>query len=434
MSIAELLHAQLRSAAAAAHLMPSLVTRRHPAPEVTTTVVRPLSANRHGLLYRIGHDRVTAILVVGVVGIATVISVAPDTVTADTPTVGAVEGVTSGPVGGPVGGTTGNGSAPRLVAGGAFGVDQKLAGPVSADVPATPVFREVNPATYAIAASEEAVSGPFLDDGTLLKPVSVDTTVPDGQDLLRKHKVKAGETLASLSKKYKVDKATIYWASKLTSIKLRPGQKLTIPPVNGLVVKVKSTDTLKSLARKYKVKTEAILEANEIEDSNLVMGQVLVLPGAKGEPLPKPRQAPSRSSPSSVFEGATPARYRGGRFAWPVPGGELSQGYHYGHYAIDIAADSGTPVKAAATGKVIFAGWKNNGGGYQVWIAHGSGLYTTYNHMSSITVGNGQSVGRGQQVGRVGMTGNATGPHLHFEVWRGMVWDGGQRVNPLNYL
>ena len=119
---------------------------------------------------------------------------------------------------------------------------------------------------------------------------------------------------------------------------------------------------------------------------------------------------------------------------WPVAGGELSQGYHYGHYGIDIAADSGTPAKAGAAGKVIFAGWKNNGGGYQVWIAHGSGLYTTYNHMSSLTVGNGQSVGRGQQVGRVGMTGNATGPHLHFEVWRGKVWDGGQRVNPLNYL
>ena len=135
-----------------------------------------------------------------------------------------------------------------------------------------------------------------------------------------------------------------------------------------------------------------------------------------------------------MFEGATPAKYRGGRFAWPVAGGEISRGYGYGHYGLDIAADSGTPVKAAAAGKVIFAGWKNNGGGYQVWIAHGSNLYTTYNHMSSLTVGNGQSVGRGQQVGRVGMTGNATGPHLHFEVWIGHIWDGGQRVNPLNYL
>jgi murein DD-endopeptidase MepM/ murein hydrolase activator NlpD len=83
---------------------------------------------------------------------------------------------------------------------------------------------------------------------------------------------------------------------------------------------------------------------------------------------------------------------------------------------------------------VIFAGWKNNGGGYQVWISHGSNLYTTYNHMSSITVGRGQSVGRGQQVGRVGMTGNATGPHCHFEVWRGPIWNGGTRVNPLLYL
>ena len=86
---------------------------------------------------------------------------------------------------------------------------------------------------------------------------------------------------------------------------------------------------------------------------------------------------------------------------------------------IDIAADYGTTVRAAAGGTVIFAGWKSNGGGYQVWIAHGSGLYTTYNHMSAISVGRGQHVGRGQQVGRVGQSGNATGPHLHFEVWRG---------------
>ena len=338
--------------------------------------------------------------------------------------------------GGPVGGPSGNGSAPRLAVGGAFGVEQKSTGPERADVPVIPEFREVNPVTYAPAAREEAISGPFLEDGTLLKPVSVDTTVPDGKDLLRRHKVKSGETLASLSKKYKVDKATIFWASKLTKIKLRPGQKLTIPPVNGLVVTVKATDTLKSLARKYKVKSDAILEANKLEDSNLVMGQVLVLPGAKGKPLPKPKPKPrpAASRSSSVSGGAAPAKYRGGRFGWPVAGGELSQGYHGGHYGIDIAADPGVRVRAGAAGKVIFAGWKSNGGGYQVWIAHGSGLYSTYNHMSSLTVGNGQSVGRGQQVGRVGSTGFATGPHLHFEIWRGKVWDGGRRVNPLNYL
>jgi len=83
---------------------------------------------------------------------------------------------------------------------------------------------------------------------------------------------------------------------------------------------------------------------------------------------------------------------------------------------------------------VVFAGWKNNGGGYQVQISHGSGLYTTYNHMSSLSVGTGQSVARGQRVGRVGATGWATGPHLHFEVWVGGIWNGGRRVNPLSYL
>ena len=81
---------------------------------------------------------------------------------------------------------------------------------------------------------------------------------------------------------------------------------------------------------------------------------------------------------------------------------------------------------------MTFAGWKNNGGGYQVWISHGSNIYTTYNHMSAITVSAGQSVGRGQQVGRIGMTGDATGPHLHFEVWVGPIWNGGTRVNPLS--
>ena len=131
-----------------------------------------------------------------------------------------------------------------------------------------------------------------------------------------------------------------------------------------------------------------------------------------------------------------PTTYDGGHFLWPVVGGGnyISQYFHYGHYALDIAADYGSTVRAGGGGTVIFAGWKNNGGGYQVWIAHGSNLYTTYNHMSAITVGRGQHVGRGQQVGRIGQSGNATGPHLHFEVWRGEVWGSGYRVNPLIYL
>jgi murein DD-endopeptidase MepM/ murein hydrolase activator NlpD len=428
--LSERARGQLRTVAAAAHLLPSFV-RRHPAPQVP--VVPPYPTTQPGFFGRIGHERVCALVVAGVVGVATALSVAPAPRQVEASTMASIDRAPSGPVGGPIS----NGEAPRLVAGGAFGVE-RAAG--VEDVPYAPApaqeFREVGAVAgavgYAPAATPEAVTGPFLEDGTLLKPVSVNTTVPDAKELLRKHKVKAGETLASIARKYKVDKATIFWASKLRSQKLRPGQKLTVPPVNGLVVNVYSSDSLASLAKKYKVKAEDILKANQLDDPTLVMGQVLIMPGAKGDPLPKPPKPKATRSSSSG--GAAPAQYRGGRFAWPVAGGDLSQGYHYGHYGIDIAADSGTAVKAAARGKVTFAGWKNNGGGYQVWISHGSGLYTTYNHMSSLTVGTGQSVGRGQQVGRIGMTGYATGPHLHFEVWRGAIWDGGSRVNPLGYL
>ena len=99
------------------------------------------------------------------------------------------------------------------------------------------------------------------------------------------------------------------------------------------------------------------------------------------------------------------------------------------------AAGNSATIVAPVAGHVIFAGWNDNGGGYQIWVAHGSGLFTTYNHLSSIGVSRGEVVSRGEAIGRVGQSGWATGPHLHFEVWRGYPWQGGSyRVNPLNYL
>ena len=119
---------------------------------------------------------------------------------------------------------------------------------------------------------------------------------------------------------------------------------------------------------------------------------------------------------------------------WPVPGGFISQYFHAGHQALDIAGTYGQPVIAAAGGVVTFAGWKNNGGGYQVWMSIGGNMFTTYNHLSAVSVGVGQSVAAGHEVGKLGMSGDATGPHCHFEVWIGPIWNGGTRVNPLNYL
>jgi murein DD-endopeptidase MepM/ murein hydrolase activator NlpD len=90
------------------------------------------------------------------------------------------------------------------------------------------------------------------------------------------------------------------------------------------------------------------------------------------------------------------------------------RGFEY-HEGQDIDALYGTPVQAAASGKVTIAGWQR-GYGNVVYVDHGNGLSTRYGHMSEIDVTVGQTVAQGQRIGLVGSTGRSTGPHLHYEV------------------
>ena len=104
--------------------------------------------------------------------------------------------------------------------------------------------------------------------------------------------------------------------------------------------------------------------------------------------------------------------------AWPLAGvlgdrfGPRGTGFHTG---IDIAAPTGTPVTAAAAGVVVQAGLLAGGWGRAVTIDHGNGLQTLYAHLSAVSVKAGAAVGSGSSIGAVGATGDATGPHLHFE-------------------
>ncbi len=347
---------------------------------------------------------------------------------------------------GPTGNTDGAGIEPRLALAGAVSELGGRPGSIDGDFgdAAAPEGNvgldgsDLSGSGPSLAPDDRvSIDGPFSADGTLLKPGSVDTVVADGAELIRTYRVKSGDTLTGIAHQFHVSMMTVWWANNLKNKDdLHIGQTLTIPPVSGVVVTVSTTDTLETLAARYHTDAADIMDVNQLSDPNLVVGQTLTIPGALSKPIATPKPKPSSKPHTSSGGGSSrpPSAYTGGKFLWPVPGGYISQYFHYGHYAIDIAADPGTRVLAAAAGTVIFAGWKNNGGGYQVWIAHGSGLYTTYNHMMSVSVGRGQHVARGQQVGRVGMTGNATGPHCHFEVWRGPVWDGGTRVNPLIYL
>jgi murein DD-endopeptidase MepM/ murein hydrolase activator NlpD len=98
------------------------------------------------------------------------------------------------------------------------------------------------------------------------------------------------------------------------------------------------------------------------------------------------------------------------------------------HEGIDIAAPTGTPIRAADSGSVEIAGYEGGYGNYTC-IEHGGGLATCYAHQNSIGVSVGQTVAQAQIIGTVGSTGHSTGPHLHFEVRVN-----GQAVDPLGYL
>lgn len=113
-------------------------------------------------------------------------------------------------------------------------------------------------------------------------------------------------------------------------------------------------------------------------------------------------------------------------------GGSLSStfGTRWGrnHNGIDIAGSYGSSIKAAASGKVTYAGWMSGYGNYVI-VDHGNGYQTAYGHCSTICVSKGQSVKQGQEIAKMGSTGRSTGTHLHFEIKKNGVYQ-----NPLNYV
>jgi murein DD-endopeptidase MepM/ murein hydrolase activator NlpD len=135
----------------------------------------------------------------------------------------------------------------------------------------------------------------------------------------------------------------------------------------------------------------------------------------------------------ALFTRPPPARLR-----WPVEHAGLSspfgmrlhplEGRRRMHHGVDLAAAAGRVVSAAAKGWVVRAGW-TGGYGLMVEVRHPGDITTRYSHLSALLCGPGEEVEAGRPLGLVGKTGLATGPHLHFEVWRG-----GEATDPLPWL
>ncbi len=243
---------------------------------------------------------------------------------------------------------------------------------------------------------------------------------------------------------------------------------------------VKSGDTLYGIARKTGTNVTALKQANGLDSGSIRIGQVLRLPGTSGRPpasataaapttaVTKVALAPSSTGVDPIVTGTAgpakkpavsakktrqvgklssytpPSKESGAAKAtakkadsapmrWPAQGRVVSG---YGSKSggktndgIDIAVPSGTPVKAAENGVVIYAGDGLKEFGNTVLVRHADGLVTVYGHASKLLVSRGDKVRRGQDIARSGMSGSAETPKLHFEVRKNSA-----PVNPAGYL
>jgi lipoprotein NlpD len=180
-------------------------------------------------------------------------------------------------------------------------------------------------------------------------------------------------------------------------------------------------DTVWLIAQRYGTTVSSVVRANRLRDpSRISVGQRLRVPVPGRTPRPEPD------------DGGDLPRGGGGRWIWPVDGVVTSSFGWRGwrrHEGIDIMAPSGTPVYAAAPGRVAYSGNGVSGYGNLVVIRHEDSAVSVYGHNRRNLVRVGQWVEQGDVIAEVGQTGRASGPHLHFEVRRG-----GRPQNPRSYL
>lgn len=278
------------------------------------------------------------------------------------------------------------------------------------------------PVAQAVSTGQVAL----VKNDLMVDSTDLHTIIPSDRlrDSVITHQVDNGDSLESIAKQYNVSVDSLRYVNNLSSSDtIKPGQNLTILPISGVLHEVKKGESLQGIADEWKVPVQAIVDVNWLDEPYTVMaGQKLVIPGAE---IPKPTPTPAARKSSL----ATNPVKGNGRFIWPVPG-QISQYFSYYHNGIDIANHGiNSPIVAAGSGVVTFAGWWNGGGGNSVWVDHGNGYVTMYAHMSKIMAAVGQHVTQGTQIGITGETGRAFGIHLHF-----MVELNHKVINPLSVL
>ena len=271
-------------------------------------------------------------------------------------------------------------------------------------------------AIEAQAANEGQFGDVALDrDSTIIQPVSIPTTALPDRNAIR-YVVKQGDTLDAIASAYKLSVREVTWSNPGLKLPLKVGQALELPPVPGVVVVVKRGDTPARLATAYGVDETTLLGFNHLRGPDLSPGTVLVIPV-------DPSVGPNLAT------GVPADPLHPGALQCPIPGAEIIQkfgptnftleppygGFLHFHSGVDLLADYGTPIYAAAGGRVTAAGFADYFG-LRVEVTDSYGFVEIYAHMQDTSVTVGQSLQQGQKVGLVGSTGLSIGSHLHLQL------------------
>lgn len=280
---------------------------------------------------------------------------------------------------------------------------------------------------FTVKQPEKALSqAPGIGGGTHTPVSSIDDTELESSEILDSvelepdsffrthillydtHTVKSGENISGLAIAFGLNQDTLISTNNIRNTRLlQRGQTLKIPNQDGILHSVVRNETLSSIAERYKVDSEVIQITNELFSDKVKEGTDLFIPGAK-------------------LDWVKLQEINGDLFIWPVSG-RITSYYGYRrspftgkrqfHNGIDIKANMGVPIRAAMSGRVTSTGYDNVFGNYVI-INHHSGYRTLYGHMSVIRTRAGAYVGTGERIGDIGSTGQSTGPHVHFTVYK----------------
>jgi murein DD-endopeptidase MepM/ murein hydrolase activator NlpD len=236
----------------------------------------------------------------------------------------------------------------------------------------------------------------------------------------KEYTVKKGDSVSKIAAAHFISMDAIIAANGISNARrIREGDRLRIPNMDGIPYTVKKGDSFSRISKDLGAPLEAILDANRIQSDIVTPGTVLFIPGArmKKEEL-KLALGELVIYPLKKFRLSSP-------FGWrhdPITGVRRY------HAAVDMAAATGTPVRSAMDGKVASIGYNSVYGNFII-LTHDGGYQTLYAHLSAVSVKKDNRVVQGAKIGEVGNTGYSTGPHLHFAAYKN-----GRAVNPMDIL